>query len=257
MGHAKHRDGPAGNGAATSAQRKSNFDKLAKAAMSREILAAGLTAAAAAIAASPKSRKAIRDAGLDTADNASQAASAMMTSASKLGSLIADAVADAAQRVLSNSNRLNEVQIGTGHSGEIKGEGMGDLISLTDLEAHLNSMVDDESTDWAASELLGVLEAAETIGVVRSTLDNWRRTKKVLAFSKGLRNFVFPMDQFDGSKPLTGLESVRLHFLSDEDAWEWLVTPERILENRRPIDLLREGRVDEAVRAAEGALDFA
>jgi hypothetical protein len=80
---------------------KATFDKIAKAAMSREMLAAGLTAAAAAIAASPKARKAIRDAGLDAADTASQAATQMMTNASKLGSLIAEAVADAAQRVLS------------------------------------------------------------------------------------------------------------------------------------------------------------
>src|SRR4029453_13053712 len=80
---------------------KATFDKIAKAAMSREMLAAVLTAAAAAIAASPKARKAIRDAGLDAADSASQAATQMMTNASKLGSLIAEAVADAAQRVLS------------------------------------------------------------------------------------------------------------------------------------------------------------
>jgi hypothetical protein len=80
---------------------KATLDKIAKAAMSREMLAAGLTAAAAAIAASPKARKAIKDAGLDAADSASQAATTMMTNASKLGSLIAEAVADAAQRVLS------------------------------------------------------------------------------------------------------------------------------------------------------------
>ena len=51
---------------------KATLDKIAKAAMSREMLAAGLTAAAAAIAASPKARKAIRDAGLDAADSASR-----------------------------------------------------------------------------------------------------------------------------------------------------------------------------------------
>ena len=51
---------------------KSTMDKIAKAAMSREMLAAGLTAAAAAIAVSPKARKAIRDAGLDAADSASR-----------------------------------------------------------------------------------------------------------------------------------------------------------------------------------------
>ena len=76
-------------------------DKLAKAAMSKEMLAAGLAAAAAAISASPKARRAIRDAGLDAADTASQAATNMMSSATKLGSIIAEAVADAAQRVMS------------------------------------------------------------------------------------------------------------------------------------------------------------
>ena len=83
------------------ASSKANFDKIAKAAMSREMLAAGLTAAAAAIAASPKARRAIHDAGMDAADSASAATTNMMSSVSKLGSLIAEAVADAAQRVLS------------------------------------------------------------------------------------------------------------------------------------------------------------
>ena len=41
-----------GNGGDKSSN-KTTFDKLAKAAMSREMMAAGLTAAAAAIAASP------------------------------------------------------------------------------------------------------------------------------------------------------------------------------------------------------------
>ena len=62
---------------------KNTFDKIAKAAMSREMLAA------------------VKDAGLEAADSASAAATQMMTNASKLGSLIAEAVADAAQRVLS------------------------------------------------------------------------------------------------------------------------------------------------------------
>ena len=80
---------------------KSNLDKIAKAAMSREMLAAGLTAAAAGMAASPKARQGNKDAGMEPPDGASGAATQMMTNASKLGSLIAEAVADAAQRVLS------------------------------------------------------------------------------------------------------------------------------------------------------------
>jgi uncharacterized protein (DUF2384 family) len=84
-----------------SRQTTNTRGKLAKAAMSREMLAAGLAASAAAISASPKARQKIRDAGLDAADSAQAAASTMVTSASKLGSLIAEAVADAAQRVMS------------------------------------------------------------------------------------------------------------------------------------------------------------
>ncbi len=77
----------------STSKTKSTVDKIAKAAMSKEMLAAGLAAAAAAISASPKARKAIRDAGLDAADTAQQAASNVASSAAKLGALIAEAVA--------------------------------------------------------------------------------------------------------------------------------------------------------------------
>ena len=97
-----------GSKKSSSSGSKTTMDKIAKAAMSREMLAAGLTAAAAAIAASPGARRKIRDAGLDAADTASSAATAMATSASKLGSLIAEAVAEAAQRVLSGNWAAND-----------------------------------------------------------------------------------------------------------------------------------------------------
>src|SRR5579872_3562853 len=90
-----------GSSNSSAGNKNDTVDKLAKAAMSKEMLAAGLAAAAAAISASPKARRAIRDAGLDAADTATQAASNMMASATKLGSLIAEAVAEAAQRVMS------------------------------------------------------------------------------------------------------------------------------------------------------------
>src|SRR3954453_7162951 len=84
----------------SSSSGNATVDKIAKAAMSKEMLAAGLAAAAAVISASPKARRAIRDAGLAGADPARQAATNMVASATKLGSLIAEAVADAAQRVM-------------------------------------------------------------------------------------------------------------------------------------------------------------
>src|SRR3954470_15577764 len=91
-------------GSSGSSSRKETVDKIAKAAMSKEMLAAGLAAAAAAISASPKARRALRHARLDPADTASN----MMASATKLGSLIAEAVADAAQRVMSGKWSADE-----------------------------------------------------------------------------------------------------------------------------------------------------
>src|SRR5258708_20502367 len=68
-----------------SASGTDTVDKIAKAAMSKEMLAAGLAAAAAPISASPKARRAIRDAGLHAADTPTQAASNVMPSATTLG----------------------------------------------------------------------------------------------------------------------------------------------------------------------------
>src|SRR5947208_12545674 len=106
----------AGTRSSRSSSGNDTVDKLAKAAMSKEMLAAGLAAAAAAISASPKARRAIRDAGLDAADTATQAASSVMSSATKLGSLIAEAVAEAAQRVMSGKWAPDEGSSGAGSS---------------------------------------------------------------------------------------------------------------------------------------------
>src|SRR4249919_2316327 len=89
------------NSGGKSTSKETTIDRIAKVAVSREMLAAGLTAAAAGLAASPTARRKIRDAGLDAADSATSAATSVMNNASKLGTLIAEAVADAAQRVLS------------------------------------------------------------------------------------------------------------------------------------------------------------
>ena len=75
--------------------------RLAKAAISKEMLRCGSRRRRSGDQRQPKAGAAIRDAGLDAADTASQAASNVMSSATRLGSLIAEAVAEAAQRVMS------------------------------------------------------------------------------------------------------------------------------------------------------------
>ena len=117
--------------------------------------------------------------------------------------------------------------------------------------------MDDASSDWASSELLGAGETAARLDVARATLDNWRRAGKAVAFRKGVRNYLYPARQFDRFGPVEGLDRVLPHFATVEDAWEWLVTPNRHTGGEPPIERLRARRADEVARAAEGALDYA
>lgn len=145
----------------------------------------------------------------------------------------------------------------TGEARKLAGGGLGKLLSNAEGAARLDAItVEDEGDQWAETELLGAGEMAERLGVARTSLDNWRRAHKILAFRKGVRNYVYPVRQFERLAPIEGLDRVRVHFSDDETAWEWLVTPNRHTDTVAPIERLRKGKVDEVARAAEGALDY-
>jgi HAD superfamily hydrolase (TIGR01509 family) len=139
----------------------------------------------------------------------------------------------------------------------IHGSGLGPLISLEEGEARLDEItVNDDSTDWAASELLGTDGMAARLGVPVATLDGWRAGATAIAFRNEANEFVYPARQFDRSRPIEGLDRVVGYFPSSEVAWEWLVTPNPYTNSAAPIDRLRAGHIEEVIRAAEGALDF-
>jgi hypothetical protein len=139
----------------------------------------------------------------------------------------------------------------------IKGSGLGPLVSLEEGEALLDEItVDDDSTDWAASEILGVACIAEKLGISAATLDLWRDNGTVIAFRKDAHEFVYPERQFEHSRPIEGLDRVVGYFPYPEEAWEWLVTPNPYTDNAAPVDRLRSGHIEEVVRAAEGAHDY-
>ncbi|MGF9763044.1 hypothetical protein AAII07_48625 [Microvirga sp. 0TCS3.31] len=139
----------------------------------------------------------------------------------------------------------------------IKGSGLGPLVSLEEGKALLEEItVDDDSTDWAASEILGVARIAEKLGIAAATLDLWRDNGTVIAFRKDAHEFVYPERQFEHSRPIEGLDRVAGYFPSPEEAWEWLVTPNQYTDSAAPIDRLRSGHIEEVVRAAEGANDY-
>jgi len=74
---------------------------------------------------------------------------------------------------------------------------------------------------------------------------------------KGLRNFLYPLRQFEQRRPVEGLDVIAPLFTSAEETWEWLVAPNRMTGGKPPIDKLRDGDVPLVKSAAEGASDYA
>jgi len=139
----------------------------------------------------------------------------------------------------------------------VKGSGLGRLVSLEEGKALLDEItVDDDSTDWAASELLSATELADRLQISLATLDAWRMAKRTIAFRNDAGEYIYPFRQFDGSEPVEGLNRVVAFLPSPEEAWEWLVTPCLYTNDEAPIDRLRSKHIDEVVRAAEGVNDF-
>jgi hypothetical protein len=139
----------------------------------------------------------------------------------------------------------------------VKGSGLGPLVSLEEGKARLNEItVEDDSTDWAASELLSEANLAERLGISPATLDAWRTANQAIAFRNDAGEYIYPLRQFEGSDPIEGLDRVVTFFPSLDEAWEWLVTPCRYTHDEAPIDRLRSKHVDEVVRAAEGMCDY-
>lgn len=140
----------------------------------------------------------------------------------------------------------------------LQGAGIGSFVSAAQAARRLDAItIDDEAADWVESELVGAGVLVRRLGIARGTLDNWRKAGKVIALRKGLRNFLYPLRQFDRRRPVEGLDQVAQHFGSPEETWEWLVAPNRMTNGTAPIDALRAGKVDTVVRAAAGAVDYA
>lgn len=140
----------------------------------------------------------------------------------------------------------------------LQGSGMGPVVSAAEGGRLLDKVtVDDEAADWIESDLVGAGDLVKRLDISRGTLDNWRKANKIVAFRKGLRNFLYPLRQFERRKPVDGLDVIAPFFTSPEETWEWLVAPNRMTGGKPPIDKLRNGDVLLVKRAAEGALDHA
>ena len=140
----------------------------------------------------------------------------------------------------------------------LRGSGIGRVVSVAEGGRKLDLItVDNESADWIAGEFVGAVDLVERLKISRGTLDNWRKAKKIIALRKGLRNFVYPLRQFEARRPVPGIDAILPFFSTSEEAWEWLTIPNRMTGDRMPIECLRAGDIGVVTGAAEGAFDYA
>jgi len=164
----------------------------------------------------------------------------------------------AAAKAMRKRERRPVARLPTHESKVLRGSGIGPIVSATEGGKLLDAItVDDESADWVESDLVGAGELVQRLNISRGTLDNWRKARKIVSLRKGLRNFVYPLRQFERRRPLEGLDLVAPFFTSAEEAWEWLVAPNRMTDGQPPIEALRDGKLPAVVSAAAGAFDYA
>lgn len=103
----------------------------------------------------------------------------------------------------------------------------------------------------------GVLSServAELLNVSRQAVDKRRAANQLLALTQGRRGYSYPSFQFEDGKTVDGLEKV-LRSLSALDPWmqlRFFTSPHERLGKKTPIESLRNGKVNDVVRAASG-----
>jgi hypothetical protein len=117
------------------------------------------------------------------------------------------------------------------------------------LEAR-QQLLNAEGGTWTVDQVASYLR------VSRQSVDKRRRAGKLLALTVGRRGYLYPSWQFDRHGVLRGWETL-LRVSETQDPWArviFMLSPNDRLENKRPIDALRAGNVDEvkAVASAFG-----
>jgi excisionase family DNA binding protein len=106
---------------------------------------------------------------------------------------------------------------------------------------------------------LSISEAAELLEVTRVTVYAWIESKRLLAWRATRRGVLIPAEQIVGaSEVVPGIREVLAVIGESEAAWDFLneesafVDPENLV---RPIDALRQGKVEAVVAAARSFLE--
>jgi len=98
-----------------------------------------------------------------------------------------------------------------------------------------------------------VEEAAAMLGLTRQAIDRRRRGGRLIGLTMGRRGYLYPVWQFGEHGTIPGLEET-LAALDSFGPWSqvsWFISPNTRLGGRSPLSVLREGQVEQVVRAAQ------
>jgi hypothetical protein len=97
-------------------------------------------------------------------------------------------------------------------------------------------------------------QAAEFLGTTAQEINKRRTSRKLLGLVFRSKGYLYPVWQFDKDRgTLPGLEAVLLT-LADHDEWMqniFFVSRNTRLNERRPLDLLRQGEIEPVIEAAK------
>jgi excisionase family DNA binding protein len=115
------------------------------------------------------------------------------------------------------------------------------------------------SSDSGDGRVLSISEAAERLEVTRVTIYAWIESKRLLAWRATRRGVLIPAEQIMGADEVVpGIAQVLGVIPDPEAAWDFLdeesafVDPENSM---RPIEALRQGKVEAVVAAARSFLE--
>jgi excisionase family DNA binding protein len=123
----------------------------------------------------------------------------------------------------------------------------------------LRRLVVSRSSDSGEGRVLSISEAAEALEVTRVTVYAWIESKRLLAWRATRRGVLIPAEQIMRvGEVVPGIAKVLAVIPDAEAAWDFLSEESAFLDpdkSVRPIDALREGKVDAVVAAAHSFLE--
>jgi len=123
----------------------------------------------------------------------------------------------------------------------------------------LRRLVVSRHAESGEGRVLSISEAAELLQVTRVTVYAWIESRRLLAWRATRRGVLIPAEQIVGAgEVVPGIERVLAVIPEAEAAWDFLDEESAFLDPdkpMRPIDALRQGKVDDVVAAAYSFLE--